>query len=302
MARIDFDKLLTKGVTSYEKEVGDWWVKQSEDAAHRRAYDTVAAHVAAVAKKAGARRGLVVDYACGNGRLLERLANALPEARIVGLDGAKKLLAMTAARLRALGHDAAVCEPGEAFGPASRGPRIRLVQSLLPSFKVPADKVDVVVFCFPNITMGPADQALYDRHGYKHRHDNVVAKMLARFREMDPDDEPANSQDAEAWLDDLMSNRVVSRDLRRLLKPGGALVRVEYANGTREELSELSQWRFFFCEGALDKPIKEEQPEAFFRFRANRYYRSKVILDVYHQTRDESDKSGGYYIADFVAV
>ena len=299
MSRIDFDNLLIKGVKSYEREVGDWWVKQSEDGAHRRAYDTIARHVAATLAAGKLRRPLVVDYACGNGRLLERLARHLPEARIVGLDGAKKLLALTAERLTALGHDAAVCTPRVAFGRA--GPRIRLVHTLLPTFRMPRHQADAVVFCFPNITKADSDQALYDRHGYLNRPDTVVAKLLSRFREMDPEDE-VETMSPEELLDDLLSNRVISRDLRALLKKRGGLVRVEYANGTREELSELSQWRFFFSEGALEQPVKDERAEAFFRFDGNRYYRSKVILDVYHQTRDESDKTGGYYIADYTAT
>jgi SAM-dependent methyltransferase len=295
MGKIDFDALLAKGAKSYDKEVGDWWVRQSEDAAHKRAYDHVARHVASAMRRRTVARGLVVDYACGNGRLLDRLAVRLPQARIVGLDGSMKLLGMTAARLRALGHDAAVVDGREAFGRA--GPRIRLVHSLLPSFRLPVARADAVVFCFPNITMSAADQAHYDRHGYRHRGDQAVAKMLARFREMDPEDE-VSTMNPDEHFDDLMSNRVVSRDLRRLLRAGGELFRVEYANGTREELSELSQWRFFFCEGALATPIKESRAQTFFRYRRCHYVRSKVILDVYHQTRDPGDKTGGYYIAD----
>jgi SAM-dependent methyltransferase len=283
MSRIDFDVLLARGASAYDKAVGDWWVSRSEDAAHRRAYDNVAAHT---------------DYACGNGQLLRRLARLLPEARIVGLDGSKKLLTLTAAALRDLGHDAAVCDASVAFNP--RAPRIRLVQSLLPSFQLQKGRADAVVFCFPNITQGPGDQPRYDRNGYKHRGDLVVAKMLARFREMDPEDEVSTLTPKEQ-LDDLMTTRVISRDLRGLLKRGGKLMRVEYANGTREELSELSQWRYFFAEGALESPIKEEKAEAFFHYTGCKYYRSKVILDVYHQTRDKTDRKGGYYIADFLA-
>lgn len=299
MSRIDFDKLLTQGLRSYEREVGDWWVKQSEDAPHRRAYDLIARHVAGVVKRKGAARGLIVDYGCGNGKLLERLAQLLPEARIVGLDGAQKLLVKTALRLRALGEDADLCAPKAAFGKG--GPRIRLVKTFLPSFAMPAGKADAVVFCFPNITASNRDQPHYDRHGYKNPRDIAVAKMLARFREMDPEDE-SSSLSYDEQYDDLMSNKVVSRDLRSLLKPGGRLVRIEYANGTREELSELTNWRTLFAESALDGVIKDKRPERHFKYLGNRYYRSKVILDVYHQTRDAGDKEGGYFIADLEAV
>lgn len=299
MARIDFDKLLTQGLRSYEREVGDWWVKQSDDAPHRRAYDIIATHVARAVKRSGAARGLVVDYGCGDGKLLERLARLLPEARIVGLDGAQKLLARNALRLRAAGHDADLCDPADAF--QRGGPRIRLVRTFLPSFALPKGKADAVVFCFPNITASNRDQPHYDKHGYKNPRDVAVAKMLARFREMDPEDENTSLTYDEQY-DDLLTNKVISRELRAFLKPGGRLVRVEYANGAREELSELTNWRTLFAESALDGVIRDKRPECHFKYLGNRYYRSKVIMDVYHQTRDESDKEGGYFIADFAAV
>ena len=235
----------------------------------------------------------------GNGQLLRRLAKLLPEARIVGIDGSKKLLAMNAATLTALGHEAAVCDAAAAFD--RRGPRIRLTHSFLPSFRLAEGRADAVAFCFPNITASAADQAHYDRHGYKIRIDVNVARMLGRFREMDPEDEVSTLTPQEHF-DDLMTSRVISRDLRRLLKKGGLLYRVEYANCKREELSELTTWRVLFAEGALATPIKDERVEALFRYTGSAYYRSKVILDVYHQTGNKDDRSGGYYIADFTAA
>ena len=240
-----------------------------------------------------------MDYGCGNGKLLERLAKLLPEARIVGLDGAAKLLARTALRMRSLGADADVVEPRRAFD--RKGPRIRLVRSFLPAFSMAMQQADVAVFCFPNITASNRDQPHYDRHGYKNPRDAAVAAMLARFREMDPEDD-TSSMSYDEQYDDLMTNKVISRDLRGLLKPGGRLVRIEYANGAREELSELTNWRTLFAESALDGVIKDRRPTRHFKYLGNRYYRSKVILDVYHQTRQEDDKEGGYFIADFAAV
>ena len=67
-------------------------------------------------------------------------------------------------------------------------------------------------------------------------------------------------------------------------------------------LSELTNWRSFFTEGALDKEVKGEKAEVFFKYLRNDFRRSQVILDVYHQTKDESDKSGGYFISTFKAV
>jgi hypothetical protein len=39
-----------------------------------------------------------------------------------------------------------------------------------------------------------------------------------------------------------------------------------------------------------------------FKLRGNVFRRSSVILDVYHQTKDPSDKTGGYFITEFSAV
>jgi len=300
MARIDFDKLLAKGPKSYDKEVGDWWMRQSDDTAHKRAYDIIARHVADLVRKAGRSRGLVVDYACGHGKLLERFANLLPDARLVGIDGSKKLLKRTEARLQAIGHDARVMEAADAFGRGA--PRIRLVQAFLPGFAFPTGRADAAVFCFPNITASASDQPHYDRHGYRHREDVKVARMLARFREMDPEDEHESDWTADDHFDDLMTHKVISRDLRALLRRGGSLTRVEYSNGDRTDLSDLTQWRSLFAEGALEIPIKDERAEVLFRYDGSRYRRSKVILDVYHQTRDKDDMTGGYFIADYTAV
>ena len=299
MARIDFDKQLAKGAKSYDKAVGEWWVRQSEDASHKRAYDEVAKHVAAQARRIGAAGGIVIDYACGNGKLLERLVKRLPHARLVGIDGSTKLLERNAARLVSLGHDADLCSVRAAF--SARGPRVRLVQSLLPAFQFAKGEADVAVFCFPNITASSADQPRYDRNGYKHRRDVAVATMLARFREMDPEDE-VSTWSRDEHYDDLMSNKVISRDLRAMLRKKGVLVRVEYSNCERHELSELFQWRSLFAEGALEKPIKEQRAELLFKYLRSRYRRSNVILDVYHQTGDKDDKEGGYFVADPACV
>ena len=299
MARIDFDKQLARGAKAYDNEVGQWWLKRSEDIVHRRAYDAIAKHFVTAVKKAGYARGVIVDYACGSGPLLERLAKLLPEARIVGIDGSVKLLSITAERLRAQGVDAAVVAARDAF--ANDGPRIRLVQSGLPSFKFPRGHADALMFCFPNITAHASDQPHYDRHGYKQRGDAAVAKMLSRFREMDPDDE-VSTFTAKEQYDDLLTHKVISRDLRALMKPGGLLTRVEYANCNRGELTQWTTWRMLFCEGALDEPIKDAHAETIFQYQSNRYTRSQVILDVYHQTRNKDDRAGGYFIADFIAV
>ena len=100
----------------------------------------------------------------------------------------------------------------------------------------------------------------------------------------------------------LLTDRVVSRNLRGLLRRGGAMFKVDYANAHRDELSPLTKMRSLFVEGALEEPVKDLRCEAFFRYVGNDFRKSKVILDVYHQTRDPSDKVGGYFVSEFKAI
>lgn len=295
----DFTRALARGYVSYDARVGQWWESRAADAAHRRAYRHVAEYLRDALNKAKIRRPLVVDYACGGGHFLLELARLVPDARIVGLDGSKKLLGLALERCAARGITSAVLPPAEAF--ATKGPRVRLVQTRLPNFRLPAGGADAVAFVFPNIAPSPADQATYDRNGYLNRADAAVGRMLARFREMDPEDE-VTTEKPDILFDGYMTERVLSRNVRRLLKPGGLWFKVDYANAPRAELSQLSQWRSLFSECALEEPVKDRRAERLFELRGNAFRRSSVILDVYHQTKDPSDKTGGYFITEFRAT
>lgn len=296
---IDFTRALRRGPVSYDAAVGDWWETRAADAAHRRAYAHIADAVRDSLRKRRVKSPLIVDYACGGGQFLLELAQRIPDARIVGLDGSRKLLGLCAARCEAQGLGVTLTTGAKAF--AEEGPRVRLVQTKLPNFRLPQGRADAVVFVFPNITPAPDDQSVYDRNGYLHRGDTAVATLLARFREMDPEDEVSREK-PEILLDGYMTERVLSRHVRGLLKDGGRWFKVDYANAPRAELTELSQWRCLFAECALEQPIKGLRSEVLFRLRGNDFRRSSVILDVYHQTRDPSDKTGGYFISEFEAL
>lgn len=295
----DFTRALARGHVSYDATVGSWWESQSADEAHKRAYRHAAEYTRDSLKKAKIKAPLIVDYACGGGHFLLELARLIPDARIVGLDGSQKLLGLTLARCEAAGVSAALLAGDKAF--VSGGPRVRLVQTKLPNFKLPTGKADAVAFVFPNIAPGPSDQPVYDRNGYLNRGDAAVAKLLARFREMDPEDEVTTEKPA-LLFDGYMTERVLSRNIRGLLKPKGLWIKVDYANALRSELTDLSQWRCLFSECALEIPIKGLKSEVLFKLRDNVFRRSSVILDVYHQTKDPSDKTGGYFITEFAAV
>ncbi|HKP94446.1 MAG TPA: class I SAM-dependent methyltransferase [Fibrobacteria bacterium] len=299
-SKIDFEKLFLKGHKSYDTPIGDWWDGQASNGAHRKAYAAVAEFVHERLKKSGKPEPKwLVDYACGSGYFLAALAARFPKARIVALDGSRKMLDRAGLRLAKAGHESGAVDAADCF--AARGPRIRLVKTNLPNFSLPAGKADAVVFVFPNLTPAPADQDYYDKHGYKNREDVKVCTVLARLREMDPEDEVASGNPKEMY-DGLMTDRVISRNLRHLTKKGGACFKVDYANAHRDELSELTRTRSLFVEGALEKPIKDMWCQVFFRYVTNEFHRSQVILDVYHQTKDPSDKTGGYFISEFTAV
>lgn len=295
---IDFERALLRGRTSYDSAVGDWWDGRASNASHLKAYREIAAYLKsrfAVAKK---KPRWLVDFACGSGHFLSVLAAKFPEARIVALDGSKKMLKRAAERLAAAGEEAGLVDPKRCFDLA--GPRIRLVETRLPNFSLPRNRADAVTFLFPNLTCAPSDQPYYDRHGYRRPGDVAVAKILARLREMDPEDE-VTAADPEELYDGLLTERVVGRNIRGLLRSGGLWFKADYANARREELSSLTQLRTLFGEGALEEPVKELHTEKFFRFSHHRFFKSRVILDVFHQTQDPTDKTGGYFISELRA-
>lgn len=296
---IDFEKAFLKGHRSYDTSVGDWWHSQASNGAHLKAYLKIAQSIRTqLARAGGPRRKWIVDYGCGSGHFLSILAALLPEARIVALDGSNRMLERARKRLEAEGVDTGSVAPKDSFKPA--GPRVRLVKTHLPNFSLPAGRADAVAFLFPNLTPAPGDQPYYDRHGYKIRLDVKVARILARLREMDPEDE-VPTPPPEELFDGLMTDRVISRHIRQLLKPGGLWFKVDYANADRDDLSHLTRIRSLFCEGALHEDVKDLRAETFFRYLRNTFQRSQVILDVYHQTKDPSDKTGGYFISSFKA-
>lgn len=293
---IDFDRLLSQGAATYDSEIGHWWHSRSLDLPHRRAYSHVAAVASGFCQAWSCKPKVIVDYACGGGSFLGELLRNFPKAHLVGLDGSEQLLVACEAAHPGLCE---VLDQKDAFRPHSKP--VSLAKSTLPNFRLPEGKADLAFLVFPNLVPDPAHLSEFNRNGYSNRKDNHVAHMLARFREMDPEDETITTP-ADELFDDMMTSRVFSRNLRGLLRKGGILIRVEYSQAPREQLTELTQWRNLFAEGALSEAIKGEHCEAFFRLVGAEYRTSKVILDVYHQTGDPDDKRGGYMVSIFEAI
>ncbi|HSQ41267.1 MAG TPA: class I SAM-dependent methyltransferase [Fibrobacteraceae bacterium] len=294
--KIDFDNLLSKGATTYDSVVGDWWQSRSLDAAHRKAYRHIAKATRNFCEAISLHPKRALDYACGGGAFLAELRQTFPQILLVGLDGSQQLLQSCAQQH---GDSCELCLPSQAF--EKKGGPLRLVRTSLPNFRLPKARCDLVFLVFPNLVPDAKHLAEFNRNGYGNLRDNAVARMLARFREMDPEEETITTSPDELF-DELMTARVFSRNLRRLVRPGGLLARVEYSQAPREQLTELTQWRNLFSEGALESPIKGQKCEAIFRLLGADYRTSKVILDVYHQTGDPDDRRGGYMISFFQAI
>ena len=92
-------------------------------------------------------------------------------------------------------------------------------------------------------------------------------------------------------------NRVISKNLRSLVKRGGYCLRVELANARRGEFPSVFQKRFLFQEGSLDKSLSDQSLMQTFELVRSEYHRSKAMEDAYEQTGDESDRKGGYWIS-----
>ena len=160
---------------------------------------------------------------------------------------------------------------------------------------------NLVVFTFPNIVPDPLNHSRYNNNGYCHGKDSEVAKYLSKAREPNPEEETV-SVAPETLYDSLMTEKVISRNLRGILPTGGICLRATYANAPRENLTKLVQQRLAFEEGCLDHPINGHQSKQLFILKNSVYFQSKIIEDVYHQTGDESDKKGGYQLTTLVGI
>ena len=300
---IDFEKLLSEGPDSYNQEVGSWWNQQAENKAHKIAYKNISLYLKSQLPKS-LKKPVIVDYACGTGAFMAELLKIIPDARIIGLDGSEKMLEIAKQRISKKGISCEIISQRK-YGKFKEKQRdftqVQLLDSVLPNFALPKGKADVGIFLFPNLVCAPEYREYYDKHGYQDNQDTEVATLLARFREMDPEDE-IEPEDPEVLYDDLMTSKVLSRNLRHLVKRKGFLLRTDYANAPRKELTSLTQWRTLFSEGALDIPIKGIASKPLFSYKHSLYKKSSVILDVYHQTQDPTDKEGGYYASFFQAV
>lgn len=263
---------------SYDSEVGNWWLRHSEDAAHGRAYRKIADFVRASYVR---EPGTIIDYACGPGHLLSLLSLRFKKSKLIGLDGSLFMLGQALERVSKLPEDSSK--------------RISLIKTCLPNFNLLRQKAELVIYCFPNMIPFPGDSPEV-RLGER---DRKVARSLSLA--FDPDMEESDP-DPDANQRVLEQGRSISLSLRRMLVSGGICVRVEYATMRRQELSPLELSRVAFEEGSLEFEVEGRRPAQWFRLMASAYFRSRVLEDVYEQTGDERDRNGGYLITVLRAI
>jgi SAM-dependent methyltransferase len=282
MTKIDFDSELARGVSSFDGILGKWWIAQAADRAHGYAYRKIANYLRASFRRSPRR---IIDYACGAGNLISRLALRFPESHLIGLDGSSFLLGLARRRIARLGKRAAL--------------QVTLIQTVLPNFTLLQSKADLVVFAFPNMAPSSRDKRLWTGGIRFERKERAVARDLSRMPASENDFE---SEDPATICFTLLRHRMISLNLRLLLKRSGTCVRVEYGTARRHELTKFDLMRVAFVEGSLDAPVNGKQAKPWFRILASSYFRSRVIEDVHQQTSDPDDMRGGYLITVLRAI
>jgi hypothetical protein len=159
---------------------------------------------------------------------------------------------------------------------------------------VPQRAADVVLFLFPNMNHSPYEISRISRFSPEEAGARNVARFLSRLPDLDS---PQESEAPAKIYRDLLYDRALSRNMHGLLKPGGWLFKTEYSVCPREDWTELTRWRMLFSESALDVRIEERASRDLFRHVQDWYRRSRVILDVFEQTRNPEDRTGGYVLS-----
>ncbi len=280
--KIDFDQELDTGPATYNKTLGTWWLNQSNNRTHGYAYRKIAEHLSSFF---GHPPDRIIDYGCGAGHMLTRLYHRFPNSHLIGIDGSSFMLEVAGKRLQYLGRE--------------WKQRVELIETELPDFSLTCSRADALLLVFPNIV--PPEEPDDDDDDLHDGDDLAVAEYLAEAREPDPEEETLEDDD-ETLYDSLLTDNVISRNLRGLLKKGGVCVRADYANAPRNELTELVQQRLAFQEASLAEAVNGLMATQLFPVVGSTYHRSKVLEDVYHRTLDETDKEGGYLITTLVAI
>ena len=277
--KVDFEKELRTNFRGYNTTLTRWWNIRACNKSHCIAYRNIAnyatTHVDLIPS-------LVIDYGCGTGRLLGEIAVRFVDTKFIGIDGSSAMLKTAKTYLKNKAPDLLN--------------RIKLLKAPLPIRLLLGKRADLVTFTFPHILSNLYDLDLnsFLEHLTYSEIENAV--ILAEDKGMEEVSNEYNDEDPDL-LQSLLVNRVISKNLRSLVKRDGYCLRVELANAKREEFPEIFQKRFSFQEGSLDKSLSDQSIQQPFELVRSEYHRSKVMEDAYEQTGDESDRKGGYWIS-----
>ena len=277
--KVDFKKELRTNFRGYNTTLTRWWNIRACNKSHCNAYRNIANYVTT---HVDLIPSLVIDYGCGTGRLLGEIAVRFVDTKFIGIDGSAGMLKTAKTYLTK-----------EAPNLLNR---IKLLKAPLPTRLLLGKRADLVTFTFPHILSNLYDLDLNSFLELLTYSEIENAMILAEDEGMEEVSNEYNDEDPDL-LQSLLVNRVISKNLRSLVKRGGYCLRVELANARREEFQEIFQKRFSFQEGSLDKSLSDQSLQQPFELVRSEYHRSKVMEDAYEQTGDESDRKGGYWIS-----
>jgi SAM-dependent methyltransferase len=275
---VDFEKELRTNFTGYNTTLTRWWNIRTCNKSHCNAYRNIANYIIT---RIDPLPSLVIDYGCGIGRLLGDLAVRFLETKFIGIDGSSTMLKTANTYLRK-----------EAPNLLNR---IKLLKATLPSKLLLEKRADLVTFTFPHILSNLYHLDLNSFLEFLTYSEIENAVILAEGKGVEELSKEQTDEDPDI-LQSLLVNRVISKNLRSLIKRGGYCLRVEYANARREEFQNVFQKQFSFQEGSLDKSLSNRKVQHLFELVRSEYHRSKVMEDTYEQT-GESDKKGGYWFS-----
>ncbi len=270
------------GSASYDNhEHGNaWWEARAKDKPHQDAYKNIAKFIAKKVKKQPER---IIDFACGPGFLIKHMHEQMPNAHIVGLDESEQAIDAANQYLSSVLNQEQLNQ-------------ISCKQMPLPNFQTGLRKADVVVFSFPDFRIS-GEQKWLKKWKQVFPKDWEESKAVSKHLKKLYDDEVFS--DAV----ELFVKRVASRNIISLAKKDALIVRVEYSGCKREECDPcyLEEMAWYECTNAEFKALKGKRRDKFThaKFIKSKFYKSKVILDVYEQTKDKDDKKGGFFISAF---
>jgi SAM-dependent methyltransferase len=266
----------------YDRQLGRWWRARAADPAHVAAYRNVARYIHDSVSRPPR---LIIDYACGMGDLLVRLAYRLPSSKLAGLDGSRPLLDLTRRRIAHKGQE--------------YQRRIQLIETMLPNFGLLKSTADLVVYAFPNMQWPYSAKSLKELEALFSPTDLAAAGILAEMSVQKPE---IGDESAAAIRHRLVLGRLVSLNMRTMLRAGGLCVRIEYGRTRRSELEHVDLMQVAYEEGSLENMPRGRKPHQWFRVLASSHFRSGVMEDVYQQSRDPGDRGGGYLITVLRAI